>query len=109
MLLCKIILLFVVLVKSICRSNVIDCAESAVLLSGKPIRMQNEQPACDKRVTCKYYDVRTRQRQLTAPAVGKNVYHGLGWRDNLHEKVVNVAVGCAKRVYYSPLHCCKNL
>ena len=32
----------------------LGCAESAVLLSGKPIRLQNEQPACDKRVTCKY-------------------------------------------------------
>ena len=32
----------------------LGCAESAVLISGKPIRLQNEQPACDKRVTCKY-------------------------------------------------------
>ena len=32
----------------------LGCAESAVLLSGKPIRLQNEQPACDKRMTCKY-------------------------------------------------------
>ena len=31
----------------------LGCAESAVLISGKPIRLQNEQPACDKRVTCK--------------------------------------------------------
>ena len=33
----------------------------------------------------------------------------VSWRDNLHEKVVNFAVGCVTRVYYSPLHCCKNL
>ena len=32
----------------------LGCAESAVLLSDKPISLQNEQPACDKRATCKY-------------------------------------------------------
>ena len=40
----------------------LGCAESAVLISGKPIRLQNEQPACDKRVTCKYVWIRARQR-----------------------------------------------
>ena len=61
----------------------LGCAESAVLILGKPIRLQNEQPAGDKRVTCKRLGIILCQDKTEVAHSACGWQKPASWRDNL--------------------------